>query len=80
MSGAGDPTKAHLIKQIPVWVFHGALDTTVPTKGSRNMVNALRAEGGKVIYSEIPGKAHVMWKENYENPLLIDWLFSKVKK
>lgn len=80
MSGAGDPSKADLIKHMPVWVFHGEVDTAVPVEGSRKMVEALRKVGGDVIYTELPNMGHVIWKENYENPLLIDWLFSKIKK
>ena len=80
MSGAGDPSKAELIKHIPIWVFHGALDKAVPVEGSRNMVKALQECGGNVIYTELPDKGHVMWKEQYENPLLHDWLFSKSRE
>ncbi|PKL88651.1 MAG: phospholipase [Ignavibacteriae bacterium HGW-Ignavibacteriae-2] len=80
MSGAGDPTRAELIKHIPLWVFHGDLDTAVPVDGSRKMVEALQACSGDVIYTELPNMGHVIWKENYENPLLIDWLFSKIRK
>lgn len=80
MSGAGDPSKTGLIKHMPIWVFHGALDKTVPADGSRKMVKALREAGGNVIYTEVPNKGHVMWEEQYENVLLRDWLFSKFKK
>lgn len=77
MSGAGDPAKVNLIKHMPIWVFHGSKDQAVPVEGSRIMVNALRAAGSNVIYTELPEGAHVIWKPIYENPLLIDWLFAQ---
>ncbi|MFC2085108.1 prolyl oligopeptidase family serine peptidase [Bacteroidota bacterium] len=80
MSGAGDPSKAPLLTKVPIWVFHGALDKTVPVEGSRNMVDAIRDVGGNVIYTEYEYGAHVIWKESYENPLLIDWLFAQYRK
>ncbi|MBN1301844.1 MAG: prolyl oligopeptidase family serine peptidase [Melioribacteraceae bacterium] len=80
MSGAGDPEKAHLINELPVWVFHGEMDLAVPAEGSRNMVNALRKFSSNVLYTELEKCGHVIWKELYENRLLQDWLFSQSKK
>jgi len=51
MSGAGDTSKARIIKDIPIWDFHGALDGTVPVSGSRDMIHALARAGDKVVYT-----------------------------
>ncbi|HUI29826.1 MAG TPA: T9SS type A sorting domain-containing protein [Candidatus Acidoferrales bacterium] len=51
MSGAGDTSKAEVIKDIPVWDFHGALDGTVPVSGSREMMHSLEEVGDEVVYT-----------------------------
>jgi hypothetical protein len=73
--GAGDPTKADLIKQLPLWTFHGDIDPTVPVKGSRQMVAALEAVGSTIRYTEYPGVMHDAWDMTYANEEVIDWLF-----
>lgn len=79
LCGAGDPSKAGLIKHIPIWAFHGALDQAVPVEGSRIMVEALRNSGAKIIYTEYENLGHGIWTETYQNRILIDWLFAQKK-
>jgi predicted peptidase len=56
--GGGDETKVSLITRVPVWAFHGALDTTVKVSRSRNMINALIKAGGVPNYTEYPDINH----------------------
>jgi len=49
--GGGDSSKASLIKNIPIWNFHGALDYTVPVINSRMMITALENAGADVVYT-----------------------------
>jgi predicted peptidase len=51
MSGAGDTSKAGLIKHIPIWDFHGAMDNVVPVTGSREMISALQRAGVPAVYT-----------------------------
>lgn len=77
--GGGDPTKADLITDIPVWCFHGDADPTVPVSGTRDMYNAITAAGGnKIIYTEWPGIGHV-WYPAYCREDVWAWLFSQSK-
>lgn len=78
--GAGDPSKADLIKDLPLWTFHGDADVTVPVKGSRDMVSALEALGSPVEYDEYPGVGHDSWTQTYANEAVIDWLFQFEKE
>jgi predicted esterase len=78
--GGGEPTMANLIKNMPLWVTHGALDQAVPVEYSRNMVNALKAVNGNVKYSEYSTLGHFVWQETYYNPLILEWLFEQKKK
>src|SRR5262249_8846284 len=47
--GGGNPATAARLKDLPVWVFHGAKDTTVPPKRSEAMVAALKAAGARDV-------------------------------
>jgi len=83
ISGAGDVSGAAAIKHIPLWVFHAEDDDIVPVAGSRNMVEALRAVGSDVRYTEYPAgtviPSHASWAPAYENEETIRWLFDQRK-
>jgi predicted peptidase len=64
------------IENLPVWVFHGDADRTVPVAASREMVEALRQAGANVKYSELPGVGHNAWDTAYRDPELPAWLFA----
>ena len=80
MCGAGDPSKASLIKDIPVWAIHGVLDPTVPVSGSRDMAAAMEAVGAKDFhYTELPEADHDVWTYTFANAEIFAWLFSQKK-
>lgn len=74
--GPTNPKTAGLIKHLPIWVFHGAKDTTVPLKHSEDMVAALKAEGADPKLTVYPEAGHDSWTETYNNPALYEWLLS----
>jgi len=78
--GAGDPSHAESIKDIPIWNFHGDKDSTVPTRGSREMVEALQRVNAKIKYSELPGVGHDCWTKGWKTPELGDWLFKQARQ
>lgn len=75
--GAGDPTKAEVIKHMPIWVFHGDADSVVPVQGSRDMVDALEALDSPVRYTEYEGVGHDCWNNAYAETELLSWLFAQ---
>ena len=79
VAGGGDARSAPLFKDVPVWAFHGALDTVVHPNESRRMVNALRAAGGDPLYTEYPDAIHnnVFFGRVYSEPQLYDWMFAQ---
>jgi predicted peptidase len=78
--GAGDPSKAKELVSMPIWMFHGSDDPTVPVTGSRDMNQALLAAGSKVCkYTEFPGVQHGSWIPAWKDPGLIPWLFAQHK-
>lgn len=78
--GGGDPATADKIKGLPIWVFHGELDKTVPIAQSERMVDALKAAGAKdVQFTRYPDKSHDSWTVTYDNPKLYEWFLSHVR-
>lgn len=68
---------ARRIGKTPVWVFHGADDKVVPVTESREMVKALKANGGNVRYSEYAGVGHNVWLKALAEPRLLSWLLAQ---
>lgn len=75
--GGADEAKAPLIKDLPLWVFHGEKDTVVKTLRSRNMVAALQQAGASPKYTQYPNVGHDAWSKAYADPDLLPWLFSQ---
>jgi predicted peptidase len=67
------------VRRIPVWAFHGDDDQAVPVTESRKIVQALRAVGVPVKYTEYPGVGHNSWDPAYAEPGLWEWLFAQVR-
>lgn len=74
--GGGSPGRARWIAHLPIWVFHGAKDTTVPVRRSKEMVQALERAGGSPRLTIYPTAKHDSWTETYANPELYEWLLS----
>lgn len=70
-----EPFAAPRLKALPIWAFHGEKDPLVPVSKSRNMVQAIKAAGGRKVRMTIyPEAGHDSWTETYENPELYKWL------
>ena len=82
VAGAGPPGQAEEMKDIALWVFHGAKDPTVPVEGARDMVKACRKAGADIKYTEFPDTKHFSWGPawNEKDDELIPWLFSQQRK
>lgn len=77
--GGGDPTKAHLLVDLPIWNFHGAKDAVVPAHLSRDMIQAIRIAGGSPGYTEYPDTDHFSWIPAYADAHVLEWLFKQRK-
>ena len=75
--GGGSPADAPKLAPLPIWVFHGAQDPTVPLKRSEEMVEALRAAGGNPKFTIYPEAGHDSWTATYENPEFYQWLLAQ---
>ncbi|MCY3821923.1 MAG: dienelactone hydrolase family protein [Gammaproteobacteria bacterium] len=66
-------------KELPVWVFHGAMDSVVPIEESDRMIWQLRNAGCDVKFTEYPDLDHDVWTPAYHDPELWRWLLSHRK-
>jgi len=77
--GGGERYLAERLRNVPVWVFHGAKDTVVAPRESEEMVAALKRAGGNVQFTVYPEAGHDSWTETYNNPKLYEWFLSQRK-
>lgn len=75
----GAAKTAEKVKDIPTWVFHGDKDAAVKVDLSRQLVEAMKAAGGKPKYTEYPGVEHNSWDPAYAEAELWTWLFEQKK-
>lgn len=85
LSGGGDPLTASIIKDIPIWAYHGVADGTVPVVYTDEMYDAIEAAGGNMEYTRLDGVGHSGWETFYDNSTylnskgqtLYQWMFSQ---
>jgi len=78
--GGGETKEACKLKNLPIWVFHGAQDEVVKVQESEKMVEAIKACGGNVKFTVYPEAKHDSWTESYENQELYRWFLQHVRK
>jgi predicted esterase len=77
LCGGGNPAQAYQLRDLPVWAFHGALDTTVPVARTREMIDAIRQAGGEPLVTIYPDLGHDVWTVTYADEALYTWLFAQ---
>jgi len=77
--GWGNPASmAPKLNSMPIWVFHGDMDSVVSVSNSRKMVEAIQAAGNPNIkYTEYKGVDHNAWDRTYQNSQVIAWLLAQ---
>lgn len=65
------------VGKTPAWLFHGADDKVVPVSESRQIVEALRENGGNVKYSEFEKTGHNVWLNALGEKQLLPWLLAQ---
>ena len=61
---------------VPVWAFHGALDTTVLPEESEKMIDKLKSKGADAKLTIYPENAHNAWSDTYSNDEVFNWLLT----
>lgn len=79
--GWSDTFEVCKLKDLPIWVFHGAKDQVIPIEHSQQMVDAIKKCGSeKIIFTVYPDANHDSWTETYNNPEFYNWLLSNKKE
>ncbi len=78
--GEGDLTRAEVLKDTPIWVFHGEKDNVVPIETDILMVQILRNMGNPVKFTTYPNVGHDAWTPAYNNPKLYKWFLKHKRK
>ena len=77
LCGGGDQSRVARLTNVPIWVFHGVKDESVPVERSRTLVAAIKKAGGKVRYTEYPDIGHIIWPSVVKENELLPWLFAQ---
>ena len=78
VGGAGSPSRAAALKDLPVWAFHGSHDTTAPVADARKMNEALKAAGSTVAqYTEFDQNEQAQLDGVWANPAVLKWLLEQ---
>ncbi len=75
--GGDESTVSPNVARVPVWAFHSEDDGAVKVIRTRNMVRAIRLNGGAAKYYEYFWLGHNCWEQAYNEPELLPWLFSQ---
>lgn len=73
----GDPQQLCGLAQMPIWVFHGALDMVIPLVESAKLVQAITTCGGQVRFTVYPEAGHDSWSQAYATEELYMWLLQQ---
>lgn len=74
--GGGDPSKAEVLKETPIFTFHAINDTAVPYQGTKQTVDAIKGVGGtKIEYTQYTTGGHGIWNQAIQTKGLLEKLF-----
>ena len=74
------PYAAWLDKDMPIWVFHGEEDKSIPISESETMVERLKEMGYDVQFTRYPEVGHDSWVKAYATEELYEWLERQKRK
>jgi len=71
------PYASWINKDLPIWVFHGTEDRSIPFSESEAMVSALKQMGYDVTFTVYEGVGHDSWVQAYQTEALYDWMMKQ---
>jgi predicted peptidase len=74
MSAYDTFTDVPAIAQVPLWVFQGDTDQSVPVDMVRNMMRQLKKAHANLRYTEYHKADHEVWNKAFSEPDLLPWL------
>lgn len=73
------PYASWINKEMPIWVFHGTEDKSIPFSESEAMVAKLKEMGYPVRFTVYEGVGHNSWEQAYTTEELYTWLTGQRK-
>ena len=73
------PYAAWIDESMPIWVFHGEEDQSIPISESETMVAKLRQMGHEVKFTRYPGVGHDSWVKAYTTEELYEWFMRQAR-
>ena len=70
-------TDVDAIAHVPLWVFQGEQDDSVPVEMVRSMMRQLQKAHANLRYTEYRKDDHDVWKKAFAEPDLVPWLSSR---
>jgi predicted peptidase len=74
MSAYDNFTDVPAIAKVPLWVFQGDADQSVPVDTVRDMMRQLKKAGANLRYTEYHKVDHEVWNKAFTEPDLLSWL------
>lgn len=71
------PYASWINKEMPIWVFHGEKDKSIPISESENMVAKLNEMDYNVIFTKYPNVGHNAWARAYNTEALYEWFMEQ---
>ncbi|HTP69230.1 MAG TPA: dienelactone hydrolase family protein [Dongiaceae bacterium] len=73
-------TNVLALTSVPLWVFQGDADSSVPIDTVHEMMRQLKKAGANLRYTEYHRARHEIWNRAFAEPDLLLWLMSHVRK
>ncbi|GAB2567630.1 carboxylesterase family protein [Gracilibacillus alcaliphilus] len=67
----------HVLKDLPIWAFHGEADDVVPVDETAEIIDFLKQFNDHVQLTIYPEVGHDSWVPAFEDPRLYAWLFKQ---
>ncbi len=74
------PYASWINRKLPIWVFHGENDKSIPISESEEMVKLLRNLGNEVKFTKYPNTGHNAWDKAYTTEELYDWFMAQKRQ
>ncbi len=73
------PYASWIDREMPIWVFHGDQDKSIPVTESDTMVAKLKEMGYDIKYTRYTGVGHNSWIQAYDTEELYEWFEEQSK-
>ena len=73
-------TNVLALSSVPLWVFQGEADPSVPIDTVRDMMRQLKKAHADLRYTEYRKAGHEIWDRAFAEPDLLAWLTSHIRK